>query len=50
MTQSKYTPPRMLGRVKSDDWAVVKAAAKRAGVPFTRWAIQVLLKAAARQK
>lgn len=43
-------PQRQLGRVPDPEWEIVKAAAKRAGVPFTRWAVGALLRAARRQK
>jgi hypothetical protein len=38
-----YDPCRQLGRVPDAMWAQLKAAAARAGVPFTAWAIEGLL-------
>ncbi len=43
-------PPRQLGRVSAEDWQAIKAAADRAGLSFTQWAVGVLLRAAKRQK
>jgi hypothetical protein len=38
-----YDPCRQLGRVPDAIWAQLKAAAARAGVPFTKWSIEGLL-------
>jgi hypothetical protein len=38
-----YDPCRQLGRVPDAIWAQLKAAAARAGVPFTKWAVEGLL-------
>ena len=43
-------PARQLGRVADDDWQELKAAADKAGVSFTAWAVAVLMRAAKRQK
>ena len=40
------TPIRCLGRVPNDAWADLQAAAARAGMPFSRWAVDRLLVAA----
>ena len=40
------TPVRQLGRVPDDAWADLRAAAARAGMPFSRWAVDRLLVAA----
>lgn len=40
------TPIRCLGRVPADAWAELQAAAARAGMPFSRWAVDRLLTAA----
>lgn len=40
------TPIRCLGRVPNDAWADLQAAAARAGMPFSRWAVDRLLIAA----
>ncbi len=46
----KYrTPQRQLGRVSDEDWEMLKAAAEKAGVPFTQWALPILLRNAKRQ-
>lgn len=37
---------RQIGRVSDEDWAVLKSAAEKTGKPFTRWALEILLKAA----
>lgn len=42
-------PARQLGRVPDDEWELLKAAAEKNGQPFTRWALAVLLRAAARE-
>jgi predicted DNA binding CopG/RHH family protein len=42
-------PARQLGRVSDEDWETIKAAAEKAGVPFTQWALPILLRAAKRQ-
>jgi hypothetical protein len=36
-------PPRQIGRVSDENWAIIKAAG---GKNFTKWAVDVLLKAA----
>jgi hypothetical protein len=38
-----YDKCRQLGRVPDAMWAQLKAAAARAGVPFTKWAVEGLL-------
>jgi hypothetical protein len=38
-----YDKCRQLGRVPDAMWQQLKAAAARAGVPFTTWAIEGLL-------
>jgi hypothetical protein len=38
-----YDPCRQLGRVPDAMWHQLKAAAARAGVPFTTWAVEGLL-------
>ncbi len=38
-----YDPCRQLGRVPNAIWQQLKAAAARAGVPFTTWAVEGLL-------
>lgn len=43
-------PSRILARVNDEDWKTLKDAAQRAGKPFARWAMEILLKAAKRQK
>jgi hypothetical protein len=43
-------PARQLGRVSDEDWETLKAAAERAGLTFTQWAVAILLRAAKRQK
>ena len=41
--------PRQLGRVSDSDWEVMRAAAERSGQTFTRWACEILLRAARKQ-
>lgn len=41
-------PPRQLGRVPDSDWELMRAAAERSGKTFTRWACDILLRAAKR--
>ena len=43
-------PARQLGRVSDEDWEAMKAAAEAAGVSFTEWATQVLMRAVKRGK
>jgi hypothetical protein len=43
------TPQRQLGRVSEENWETLKAAAEKAGVPFTQWALAILLRNAKRQ-
>jgi len=43
-------PPRMFGRVSDEDWDLVTGAAAAAGKSFTRWALDILIRAAKRQK
>ena len=38
-----YDKCRQLGRVNDALWQQLKAAAARAGVPFTQWAVEGLL-------
>ncbi len=38
-----YDKCRQLGRVNDQLWQQLKAAAARAGVPFTTWAVEGLL-------
>jgi len=40
------TPVRQLGRVPPLTWATLRDAAARAGLPFSRWAVDRLLAAA----
>jgi hypothetical protein len=40
------TPIRCLGRVPPLTWATLRDAAARAGLPFSRWAVDRLLAAA----
>ena len=40
------TPVRQLGRVPPLTWATLRDAAARAGLPFSRWAVDRLLVAA----
>lgn len=42
-------PARQLGRVSEEDWGMLKDAAEKAGVPFTQWALSILLRNAKRQ-
>jgi len=48
--ESAVTPIRQLGRVPDAEWDALKAAANKAGMPFSQWARMVLLKAARRLK
>lgn len=49
--KDKYeTPARQLGRVSNEDWAELQAAAERAGLSFTKWALFHLLIAARKKK
>lgn len=48
--KKQYNPARILGRVRQEDWDVIKHAAKRSGLSFTQWALRILLKAAEKQK
>lgn len=41
-------PVRQLGRVTDNEWQTLKAAAERAGKPFSQWATEILLRAAKR--
>lgn len=45
-----WIPNRAIGRIPDDVWSEIKAGAERAGVPFTQWAAEILLRAARRQK
>lgn len=45
-----HEKPRILGRVADDEWTEVKTAAERSGKSFTRWAMEILLRAARRAK
>lgn len=48
--KEKYkTPARQLGRVADEEWDVLKAAAQKAGLSFTEWAVPLLLKAAKKE-
>lgn len=38
-----HPPPRQLGRVDDHTWQRLKDAAKRAGKPFSDWALSLLL-------
>lgn len=42
------TPPRSLGRVSDEDWETIQAGARESGETFTKWATEVLLRAAKR--
>lgn len=44
------TPARQLGRVDDETWQLLQEAAQRAGIPFSKWAIGILTRAAKRQK
>ena len=48
--QRTETPARQLGRVDDETWNTLREAAKLAGMPFTRWAVGVLLRAAKREQ
>jgi alpha-beta hydrolase superfamily lysophospholipase len=39
-------PARQLGRVSDAEWKTLQEAARAAGLPFTRWAVPILLAAA----
>jgi hypothetical protein len=39
-------PARQLGRVGDAEWKTLQEAARKAGLPFTRWAVPILLAAA----
>jgi len=43
------TPARQLGRVSDEDWAILQGAAASSGKSFTKWALEILLRAAKRQ-
>lgn len=45
-----WHPNRALGRLPDDVWHEIRDGAKRAGVPFTQWASEILLRAARRQR
>lgn len=45
-----WHPNRALGRLPNDVWQEIRDGAKRAGVPFTQWASEILLRAARRQR
>ena len=49
-TTPKYNPPRQLGRVDGATWDRLRAAAERAGMTFTTWAVAILLKEAAKSE
>ena len=49
-TTPKYNPPRQLGRVDAVTWDRLRAAAERAGMTFTAWAVAILLKEAAKSE
>ena len=42
-------PARLLGRVSDEDWALLKEAAEKAGVPFIQWAMPTLIRKAKRE-
>lgn len=44
------TTQRQFGRVDDAEWELLQEAAKAAGKPFTQWAKEILLRAAARAK
>lgn len=46
-----YNPnqARQLGRVSDEDWQTLKAAAKKSGKKFIRWAMPILLAQAKRE-
>ena len=49
--EDRYTTPqRQLGRVDDETWQTLREAAQRAGKPFSQWAVEILLRAAKRQK
>lgn len=37
-----HLPPRMLGRVDDETWDRLHEAARKAGEPFSHWALRVL--------
>jgi predicted HicB family RNase H-like nuclease len=47
--EAQHTPIRKLGRVDDETWETLRLAAKKQGMTFTKWAVQVLLKAAKKQ-
>lgn len=45
--EEKYrTPARQLGRVDSETWENLQAAAEKEGKTFTQWALEILKKRA----
>lgn len=44
-TRSGGTPQRLLGRIDDEVWRTLKQAAMRAGLPFSDWALEILLAA-----
>ena len=48
--EHQVTPARQLGRVDETTWRELKAAAERSGKTFTQWALEILERAAKRQK
>ena len=48
--EEKYvTPGRQFGRVADSEWKLLHDAAKKAGKPFTQWALEILLRNAKRE-
>lgn len=48
--QGGPTTTRQLGRVPTEQWTELQEAATRSGQSFTRWAVEILLRAARRTK
>lgn len=47
--REKYkTPQRQFGRIGSEDWQTIQDATAHSGIPFTRWALPVVLREARR--
>lgn len=45
-----WHPQRQLGRVSDDEWNKLKQAAEQSGKTFTKWALDILLRAARKAK
>lgn len=46
--ESIRQPARQFGRVSEDEWTELQSAAKSSGKSFTKWALEILLRAARR--